>query len=1540
MNARSKMPSRKTLLSAAVVLALGSAAALHAQRVPPQNLIDRVTSAVPKAAPFFKSRGGGFAAQKSGIQSATGSLPGQENARTIAVSAPNQANGEFSVNAASVKLATVRLVGASARSAELENKAVVYRSAYPDVDVVAVRDPERFEINYVFGRVQNAPEVAFELGSFDDGSIAEAADGSLTVSSATGRPRLRVSQPVAVDAKGTTRRGHYRVESRTVHVSLDIADLVPPVVLDPVFYIPFWTITADGRQPGSTNYLQARGSRETQVSLNPKTGKPWLIRPTRSQQPEDRRTHFGELYNWSDNFPAVSSLPRIPGSTGANASADLLADWQRTYFAESETWEWSGSRWRLLPQTGLDGLIDAGFAYAPGSQKMVAFGGATPEFFCNDQGTGLTLCGSDLYSLKNGTRVYENDGSGWTQRGLSGAPRPRLRPGMSTFGAGVLVFGGRAMLLDALAKAVDGSSNTQNAPPFPDSLATDLLNDTWLFDGKSWKSIAVSNPPPAQEQAKLVYDTRRKRAVLVGGNSVPAPELANPPILGLDTFSLWEFDGVDWVQRFEPGDSRLPASFQKRRGVATVWHPVRQTTILFGGFVDVLESCPYSGTLLQQKRDAATAGTFAEQQAAKLALTTQGCMPGYAHDTWEWDGRSLKQLTQVAFDQFQSLRIVSVGQPLTTQQAIYRQVSGAVPPPGTLAVDDLAGAAQSHLWPFRYDASGNHFPLRSALERAYAPPSAAPPIRKDAGNTLTSATNASTSFVSPTFTANSTPQLSFEPGSGRLLIFGNGGRVFDTDLSNWLERTPSQSPFDRGQNELFAATWDSARQRIALFDPVTGATWEGTEAGAWTKIETAGPGVWSVDSTIRTVAELDAPGLLQLPKMSYDRARARTTLLYRDALWEYDAANAIWSQAALPASLTGCKAATMMVYDGARQRTVLVGCSVPGKTWEWDGSAWVGPLAGPFTAPIRRWDDFAVGSNPNPEFRWQGTLQLAWAHPNALFETPSLGGVATTDADGQLTIWNGTTWSRNQTIAEGHLSDAASRIFTSTNRSNYGLPFSLGFINDYDYAPNTFSMPIIEDYEANRLLAFRDGVTGLRELRFSEAAEQRHWEKTNVGYADPVPFSGDLIDIVGPDGPVQPKRVNPHPFELLSPEHITLRALTDPATRTDWAGQTKSFYPADEWVNNLYWPFRLLPDPVTHRVHILTHRGAIWEMGSETVQSLGGPCQSKNDCEGDSECEQGVCCDSTCSGSCQTCNGAHPGTCERLAVGTVCQAAKCANGILSSTSQCSEAGQCGYAGTGKACAGGFACADGTSCRTHCSTSADCADSTQICNADGTACVQAPPPGPVSCQDGMLTHADGSTAQCPGHLGCADANSCRTQCISHSDCADSIGMLCASGVTCVMDGAATLAAARGVTPVKWAAPAAKSPQQIADELVQLGYQKDETGTILAPGAYSNGVQFGFDPNLKTPLTGVRSCLYRVQACMVSTMKVDECVAATPRCEGATPWLGDPAGLDCCPEACLEKYFTRRATSNERVALDEFLFSGCYPELSAYLAQDSP
>ena len=177
---------------------------------------------------------------------------------------------------------------------------------------------------------------------------------------------------------------------------------------------------------------------------------------------------------------------------------------------------------------------------------------------------------------------------------------------------------------------------------------------------------------------------------------------------------------------------------------------------------------------------------------------------------------------------------------------------------------------------------------------------------------------------------------------------------------------------------------------------------------------------------------------------------------------------------------------------------------------------------------------YGVSTLPfNSNFRWKGTLQLPWAHPNALFESATLGAVGLTDSAGTLRTWNGSAWTSGPGLTEGHLSDAALAIFVP-NVLNYGLPYSTNYINDYDYVPNTFSPPMVEDYNGSRLLTFRDGVTRLRELRFADPPAQRQWQKTYVGNAEPIPSSGPF-EVVGPNGSYFWTRVHPNPFELLSP---------------------------------------------------------------------------------------------------------------------------------------------------------------------------------------------------------------------------------------------------------------------------------------------------------------------------------------------------------------------------------------------------------------------
>jgi hypothetical protein len=68
-------------------------------------------------------------------------------------------------------------------------------------------------------------------------------------------------------------------------------------------------------------------------------------------------------------------------------------------------------------------------------------------------------------------------------------------------------------------------------------------------------------------------------------------------------------------------------------------------------------------------------------------------------------------------------------------------------------------------------------------------------------------------------------------------------------------------------------------------------------------------------------------------------------------------------------------------------------------------------------------------------------------------------------------------------------------------------------------------------------------------------------------------------------------------------------------------------------------------------------------------------------------------------------------------------------------------------------------------------------------------------------------------------------------------------------------------------------------------------------------------------------------------MALNSTIDGCVAAARRCSTSTPWLGDPSGDDCCPEACLVEYFTARQTSTAQQALQTFLATPCYAPTTA-------
>lgn len=204
-----------------------------------------------------------------------------------------------------------------------------------------------------------------------------------------------------------------------------------------------------------------------------------------------------------------------------------------------------------------------------------------------------------------------------------------------------------------------------------------------------------------------------------------------------------------------------------------------------------------------------------------------------------------------------------------------------------------------------------------------------------------------------------------------------------------------------------------------------------------------------------------------------------------------------------------------------------------------------------------------------------------------------------------------------------------------------------------------------------------------------------------------------------------------------------------------------------------------------------------------------------------------------------------------------------------------------------------------------------------------------------CLQGECRPSASGPQPCPGGLTCADEVSCKSECTGRLDCTAPFAS-CSSPSTCGPDGVSIAASNRGVTPASWSEPEAFSLEEIAQLLEAAGLPKDDQGIYL-PGFEFAGLRPTLDPTLKTPMVGLKYCMYRINMCAMETRKIDECIAAMPRCVTSTPWDGnDPAGVDCCPEECLLAYFDELDRGGGRVeGLDAIVNSGCYPGITEYV-----
>jgi hypothetical protein len=188
---------------------------------------------------------------------------------------------------------------------------------------------------------------------------------------------------------------------------------------------------------------------------------------------------------------------------------------------------------------------------------MVLFSFNTPAFaqgswyeIANSNGQAVTL-GEMVFDSKRGVIVqfggsgtqdeqWEYDGTKWTQRTDIELPRGRRGHAMAydSHRGVIVMFGGLAIG------------------------AGIYLNDTWEFDGNTWRQIDVSGPVERYNH-RMVYDSDRRVVVLVGGSDYSK--------------AIWEYNGSSWTM---VSDS---APFNGRSGPGLAYDPIRKLTVLFGG---------------------------------------------------------------------------------------------------------------------------------------------------------------------------------------------------------------------------------------------------------------------------------------------------------------------------------------------------------------------------------------------------------------------------------------------------------------------------------------------------------------------------------------------------------------------------------------------------------------------------------------------------------------------------------------------------------------------------------------------------------------------------------------------------------------------------------------------------------------------------------------------------------------------------------------------------------------------------------------------
>ena len=162
------------------------------------------------------------------------------------------------------------------------------------------------------------------------------------------------------------------------------------------------------------------------------------------------------------------------------------------------------------------------------------------------------------------------------------------------------------------------------------------LGDTWLWDGQFWTQVSDIGRSP-RAQFNMVYDSFREKSVLFGGVSGgTATDMLN------DT---WEWDGNLWTKVGDTGPSARRGhamAYDPIRKRVILFGGINFSTQTLN------DTWEWDGNLWTKVADTGPSKRFAHvmtyDQSAQTVLLYRGVTVGFLGDTWEWDGNEWTHL--------------------------------------------------------------------------------------------------------------------------------------------------------------------------------------------------------------------------------------------------------------------------------------------------------------------------------------------------------------------------------------------------------------------------------------------------------------------------------------------------------------------------------------------------------------------------------------------------------------------------------------------------------------------------------------------------------------------------------------------------------------------------------------------------------------------------------------------------------------------------------------------------------------------------------